>query len=342
MALLVKEEINLRKVILHVLDSTTGQPVLSEKPLEYGSEFSEFIKNHLANVFGGDDCKKCAFHKQESEVFSLLDSYDDANFVEISKELARYLYSIMNANIDIPSADLFVVRFMSDSLEYLGILKMNYKPSYTHRSYPDGDGITNEIFSYKELLPAGSQKLAEAAVIRLTDLAVWVVEKKAEINGKKEDYFSEYFLKCSTKLSDKKKLAIVTKAIETVNNQAYEEMYRYEPQMRAKQIINNELENNGGFTVEAIADLVYDERPDLKAAFEERMDRFDLRREEVTPVSENTTKKYQKQCLVTDSGIEIKIPMSQYEEEGNVEFITNPDGTISLHIRNIGNISARF
>ncbi|MCQ2519146.1 MAG: nucleoid-associated protein [Lachnospiraceae bacterium] len=339
---LVKEEINLRKAILHILDSTTGQPILSDQPLEYGSEFSEFIKGHIANVFGGDESKKCAFHEKESEVFGILDNYDDENFVNISKELAQLLYSIMNANIDIPSADLFVVRFMSDSLEYLGILKMNYKPQYTHRCSPGEGGMVNEIYRYKELLPAGSQKLSEAAIIRLTDLAVWVVEKKAEINGKKEDYFSEYFLKCSAKLSDKKKLAIVTKAIETVNNQGYEDMFRYEPQMKAKAIINTELEKNGGFTVEAIADKVYEDRPDLKDMFHEKMERFDMRREEVAPVSENTTKKYQKQCLVTDSGIEIKIPMSQYEEEGNIEFVTNPDGTISLYIKNIGNISAKF
>lgn len=338
---LVKEEINLRKVILHVLDSTTGQPVLSETELEYGAEFSEFIRGHIGNIFGGDDSKRCEFHKRESEIYQMLNEYDDENFVSISKDIASYLYGIMNSNIDIPSADLFVVRFNCDSLEYLGILKMNYKPQYTHRCLPGEIGITNEIFTYKEILPQGTQKLAEAAVIRLTDLAVWVVEKKAEINGKKEDYFSEYFLKCAAKMSDKKKLAVVSKAIETVNSGAYEEMYRYEPQMKAKAIINTELEKNGGFTIERIGDLVYEDRPDLKEEFKEKMEKFDLVHEEVAPVSENTTKKYQKQCLVTDKGIEIKIPMLQYEED-NVEFITNPDGTISLHIKNIGNISARF
>ena len=44
---LVKEEINLRKVILHILDSTTGQPMLSEEPLEVNADLSDFI-----NKFG--------------------------------------------------------------------------------------------------------------------------------------------------------------------------------------------------------------------------------------------------------------------------------------------------
>jgi hypothetical protein len=247
----------------------------------------------------------------------------------------------MNANIDIPAGDLLVVRFSCDSLEYLALLKLNYKPMYTHRMQPSESGIVNEVYTYKEILPQGSSKLAEACIIRLTDLALWLVEKKAEINGKKEDYFSEYFLKCSAKMSDKKKLAVVTKAIESVNAKAYEESNCYEPQMKAKQIINTELEKNGGFTVERLGELVFEDRPDLKSEYTDRMERYNLVREEVNPVSENTVKKYAKQCLVTDTGIEIKIPMMQYEDD-NVEFITNSDGTISLHIRNIGNISAKF
>lgn len=338
---MVKEEIRLRNVILHILDSTTGQPVLSDDCLEMNAEFQDFIREHIAKIFQGDDSKKCEFHKQESEIYALLNEYDDEKFVEISKDIATYLYSIMNANIDIPSADLFVVRFSSDSLEYLALLKMNFKSMYTHRSIPENTFIRNEIYSYKELLPTESQRLAEACVIRLNDLAVWLIEKKAEINGKKEDYFSELFLKCKTKLSDKKKLMMVQKAVESVNNEAFEELDRYEPQMKAKAIIHEELEKNGGFVVEELGDKLFKDREDLRNAYQEKMEKYNLVKEDVLPQSETTTKRFEKQNLVTDTGIEIKIPMDQYDAE-NVEFITNPDGTMALMIKNIGNISAKF
>ncbi len=338
---MVKEEIRLRSVILHILDSTTGEPVLSDDVLEMGAELQEFIKEHIAKIFQGDDSKKCEFHKNESEIYNILNSYDDDRFVEISKDIAGYLYHIMNANIDIPSADLFVVRFTSDSLEYLAILKMNYKTMYTHRSVLQDTFVVNEVFRFKELLPTESQRLSEAAVIRLNDLSVWLIEKKAEINGKKEDYFSELFLKVKTKLSDKKKLQLVQKAIESVNNEAYEETSRYEPQMKAKAIIHEQLDKKGGFMVEEIGDLVFKEREDLRTAYQDKMEKYNLVKEDVLPTSERTTKRFEKQCLVTDTGIEIKIPMDQYEDD-NVEFINNADGTISLHIKNIGNIDAKF
>ena len=338
---MVKEEIRLRNVILHILDSSTGEPVLSDDCLDMGPELQDFIKEHIAKIFEGDDSKKCEFHKNESEVYGLLNEYDDENFVNISKDLAKLLYDIMNANIDIPAADLFIARFTSDSLEYLAILKMNYRAMYTHRSIPENEFIRNEIYRYKELLPTEGQRLAEACVIRLNDLAVWLIEKKAEINGKKEDYFSELYLKCKTKLSDKKKLQIVQKAIEAVNNSAFEETERYEPQMKAKAIIHEQLDKNGGFMVEEIGDLVFKEREDLRTAYQDKMEKYNLVKEEVLPQSERTTKRFERQCLMTDTGIEIKIPMDQYENN-NVEFVTNPDGTMSLHIKNIGNIDARF
>ena len=338
---MVKEEIRIRKMILHILDSTTGEPVLSDDVLEAGAELQDFIRDHIAKIFAGDDSKKCEFHKQESEIYGLLNDYDDENFIPISKDIASYLYGIMNANIDIPSADLFLVRFTSDSLEYLAILKMNYKAMYTHRSIPENNFVRNEIFRYKELLPAESQKLAEACVIRLNDLAIWLVEKKAEINGKKEEYFSELFLKCKTRLSDKKKLKLVEKAIESVNTEAYDELDRYEPNMKAKAIIHEELDKNGGFVVEDIGDLVFKDREDLRTAYQERVEKYDLVKEEILPQSERTTKRFERQSLVTDTGIEIKIPMDQYEN-GNVEFITNNDGSMSLMIKNIGKLDAKF
>ena len=39
-----KEEIHIGQVIVHILDSTVGMPVLSDKVLDYGSDFADFLK----------------------------------------------------------------------------------------------------------------------------------------------------------------------------------------------------------------------------------------------------------------------------------------------------------
>jgi ribosomal protein L32E len=65
-------------------------------------------------------------------------------------------------------------------------------------------------------------------------------------------------------------------------------------------------------------------------------------KEEIQPQSENTVRKYQTQHLYTDTGIEIKIPMNQYKNPKSVEFITNPDGTVSVLIKNIEHLEAKL
>lgn len=337
-----KENIRIKKAIVHIMDSTIGMPVLSDMELEYGSEFADFIKEHIAKISSGDDAKECRFYEEESEVYHILEQYSDDSFIDISKDIAQLLYEIMNSNIDIPSADLIIARFQYDSEEYLALLKMNYKALYTHRTMTLSDGNSNEIIRHKSILPSESQRLTEAAIIRLDDLAVWVIEKKYEVNGEKTNYFSFLFLKCSSHLSHKSKLSIVGKAVESVQKEGYDEGERFAKQMEAKRIIQEEIEENGGFTVESIAEKIFEEKPELKVAFQDKMEKYDMVKEEIQPQSENTIKKYQSQHLYTDTGIEIKIPMEQYKNPRSVEFITNPDGTVSVLIKNIEHLEARL
>ena len=340
---MVKEEIRIKKAIVHILDSTIGMPVLSDAELDFGSEFADFLREHIAKISSGDDGKSCQFYKEESEVYRMLTQYSDDFFVDVSKDMADFLYSIMNSNIDIPPADLIVVRFRHGEEEYLGLLKMNYKSLYTHRTLASEEGgNTNEIIRHKSILPPESQRQSEAAIIGLSDLSVQVVERKYDVNGEKTNYFSYLFLKCSGRMSHKSKLSIVTKAVEAVQKDGYGDLGQYEAQMKAKRIIQEELEEKGGFVVEEIAEKIFEEKPELKTAFQDKMEKYDMVKEEVLPQSEATTRKYQKQHLFTDTGIEIKIPMEQYKNPGSVEFITNPDGTVSVLIKNIGHLEARW
>ena len=340
--MITKEEIRIKNVIVHIMDSTVGLPVLSDTELEYGSDFADFLREHIAKLTAGDDMKACEFYQKESEVYQWLAEYTEEDFVPFSQNVANLLYGIMNSNIDIPAADLFVVRFRGGDQEYMALLKMNFKASYTHRTQAYGENNKNDIIRYKAVLPTETQKLSEAAIINMDTMQVQVVEKKYEVNGEKANYFSYLFLKCSSHLSHKTKLNIVTKAIEKVQREGLDEYTACEAQMNAKCIIQEEISEKGGFVVEDLADKVFEEKPDLRVAFQEQMEKYDMVKEEVIPQSESTVRKYQKQHLFTDTGIEIKIPMDQYKDSKNVEFITNPDGTVSLLIRNIEHLEARY
>lgn len=342
-----KGDIRFRKVIVHIMDSTVGMPVLSDTLLDYDSDFGDFLREHIYRVMTTDDKKSCEFHKEESVVYLQLVPLTEAEvtdeaFIEASQQISSHLYEIMNKNIDIPPADFVVALFETDAGKHMALLKMDYKTSYTHQTQSDAFGNTNEIIKFRAILPTESQKLSEAAIVNLYDFSISLIEKKYDVNGVKTNYFSKLFLNCSGALSPKTQLAIVTRAIENVQKKYYNDSEQFEVQMETKQVIHNQLEETGIVDVPFVLDKVFKEKEEFKQEVNEKLEKYHIVADtQIEPQAESTTRKFAKQYLSTDTGVEIKIPMEQYQDGEHIEFITNPDGSISILIKNVGHITSK-
>lgn len=334
-----KDDMIMKMGIVHILDSSMGMPVLSDCTIDLGSDLCDFLKAHIEKFTENDDVKHCQF-SDDSELRQLISTCTPENFTEVSKKIAESLFEIMNANIDIPPADLAVVVFSCGGADYLGLLKMNYRTSYTHVTKPTDTGNSNDIILQRAILPSQSQKLSEAFTVNLITGEILLTEKKYEVNGEKRLYFSEMFLKCHAPLSQKAKLNIVTKAVEQVNAKYYGDDDA-DRKMEIKNVIYQELEDQGNLQVETIKEKVFKDSPEMQEEFTGKLEKYNLVNEVIEPKQEQTIKKFQKQHLTTDTGIEITIPMEQYGDDSVVEFITNADGTISVLIKNIGKLTSR-
>ena len=336
-----KDEIRISQAIVHIMDPGLGMPVLSDAVLDLGPDLADFLKAHIYRIDTSDDVKNCSF-LEESQIFPLVEEWDSEKFVEISQKIAGQLYTIMSQNIDIPGADLLTVEYTVEKHRYLALLKMNYKTSYTHLTNSDPWGNNNDIIQQKAILPGETQKLSEAALIDLdAPEYVRLVEKKYEVNGVKTNYFSKLFLKCSGALSSKSKLSIVSKAVADVQKKYFNESEQFEVQMETKSILNREFTEQGGFQIPEVVDKIFKDHPDMKEEVQEKLEKYHLNEAAVEPQNPATTRKYMTQRLLTDTGIELKIPMEEYNNKDRIEFITNSDGTISLLIKNIGSIESR-
>lgn len=324
---------------MHILDSTVGMPVLSDELLQLTPDMNDFLRNHIYKVISGDELKTCVFDEENSGVYPLIQSFSEETMVETTKQLADLLYGIMNANPAILPADVFFVTYQVESKQHLAILKMNYKEVYMHyTSLNEEDGNVNDVMKQCCALPGGS-RLSEAVTISLAENTVQLLEKKVEINGAKVNYLSEVYLQCHAKMSQKTKLDIVTKAVDQINKKYFED--DFEKKMEAKSIIHNTYVEQGTLIPEEIGEELFGQIPEIKEEFVEKLEKYKLPKEEITVKSEKTTKKFEKQFLTTDSGIEINIPMEEYNNKQHVEFITNPDGTISVLIKNVNRITSK-
>ncbi|MCR5419672.1 MAG: nucleoid-associated protein [Lachnospiraceae bacterium] len=337
---MLKDEIIITNAIVHILDTAVGTPVLSEYVLERHEELNDLIRSHIYKVAAGDDLKLCVFDEEESEIYKLLKGFSQEEFINFSKAAAIGLYDIMLKNPDIPPADFCVVTFMNEGIEHMALLKLNYKDSFVHMTMNADDGSNyNSIIMQHATLPMGNSKLSEAVIINLEDYTVRVVEKKYEINGEKINYLSELYLNCHAKMSQKTRMNIVAKAVDQINHKYFED--NIEKQLQTKSVIGNQIREEGVITPTIMAQKLYEEYPTVKEEFEEKLEKYNMVKEEIRPQSESTIKKYQKQYLKTDTGIEINIPMDEYNNKDNVEFITNPDGTISIVIKNINRLVSK-
>ena len=334
-----KDSIIIKKLIVHILDSTVGMPVLSDTELDFGPDLSDFFKAHIDKIANTDDNKRCEF-MEESEVLTCLKQYNGENFIPFSHALASGLFEIMYSNPAIPPADLAIIHFSFEGQDYIGLLKLNYKTSYTHMTQSKQEGNENKIILQQAILPSMGQRLSEACIINLNDYSIVLVEKKFEINDKKINYFSSLYMKCHAPLSTKVKLDIVTKAVEQVNSKYYAED-DFDRKMEVKKVIYEELEEHGNIRVEAVKEKLFHNNQEMKQEFEEKVEKYNLSQEELKPKHSTTTKKFQKQRLTTDTGIELTIPMEDYTDTNKVEFITNEDGTISILIKNIGQLLSK-
>ena len=334
--MIAKNDIIIRKSILHVLDNGRGDLILSPALLDPGPDLYEFIRSHIYRLLTSDDAKDCEFNKETSPVYSLLASWDELDedsFIETSQALAGKLYAAMGECLDVPPADLIFTTFQAEEVIYLAMLKMNYRESYTHNISDSG---LAGIVKTRALLPTATARIPEAILINLSDFHIKLMEKKYEANGEKINYLSELFLVCSTQLPPKQKLKALTKVINDISNEF--DGADVNAKLDTKSVLSREFEEKKAFDVEEIGSILYSESPQKKAAFDERIEKYDLQYDNFTLNNENSAKKLERQTLVTDTGIEITIPMDLYGRKALFDVKTDVTGKSTIIISEISDL----
>src|SRR5689334_9661188 len=132
----MNEEINIdiKKLIVHILDTNLSVPVLSDEEHRQDDEIAEFIAKHILRVVKDDGTKNARFVQEGGKVKEICEhmAMEPVSFVAFTTEIAGILFDLMLKHIDIPPADLVCTLFELDGVTYLGILKFNYRPSFIH------------------------------------------------------------------------------------------------------------------------------------------------------------------------------------------------------------------
>ncbi len=219
------EEIVIKKIIVHILDSSMSIPVMSMDEMPTAININEFFISHIVKSMNDDGIKPCIFDKEHNMFYRYLKEFKDnkTTFVNFTKQVAGQLFAIMSAHTNIPSADLSVIMYRYKQKDFLALLKLNYQNTYIHFTDYESDININTIIQHRTTLPNTSQRVIEGAIIDLEELTVDILDKYYEIDGKKTLYLSKLFFKCHTKLSSKEKFNAVKTATNKVSKKFFDE-----------------------------------------------------------------------------------------------------------------------
>ena len=330
----MENDITINKSILHVLDTNAGIPVLSDVLLNMTTGVKEYVEKHVERSIKDADIKRTAFRSQSSfkDRISEYRRHPD-ELVRASREISQLFFDYMLEHIEIPSADLVFVDFDLKHETHLGIFKFNYKQGYIHYVNTE-HGLSNDILVQPCVLPTESQKLDEFVIINMGTNEILIKEKKYSIDDQKDYYISSQLLQCEDAISEKEAFDIVEKTIKKII--ATEYSGDINKLNTVKQVMADDYEADSEIDIDNIAKITFNGDEMVQSKFKEAVEQNGLFEKKV-PVTQNIEKKiFKKQKFITDTGIEISIPADQLNRNDIIEFKNNPDGTISVEIKNIG------
>ena len=174
-------DVKINQVILHILDAGASEPVLSDRPMELDADLYEYFSVCIEKAFASDDSKNCRF-LPDSPFLQEMQHNDD--FIDLSRRIAGVIFEQLLQYQGIPSGDLAVVDCAVDGVPFYAVLKLNYRPGFTHVTNVMGNGQCSTIAPQRTLLP-GNSKADEAALIDRANLTIRLIEKKVALDDKK-------------------------------------------------------------------------------------------------------------------------------------------------------------
>ena len=304
-------EVKINQVVLHLLDPGASEPVLSDRAMDMDADLYEYYTATLERAFASDEVKNCRFLPDSAFAAEMAQNQD---FIDLSRRIAGVIFEQMLQYQAIPAGDLAVVDFTADGVPFYGVLKLNYRPGYTHHTELMGNGRFSSMVPQRTLLP-GTPKADEAALIDRANGTVRLIEKKFTLDDRKDFYLSTRVFGCTEALQEKAKLkAVCETAVELlVRNQA----------------VDNQI------SVEDVRERIRENFPLAAPKFEEALAETGVQENDRVTVTPARIKKLESRSFKTESGIEIRIPAELCSSDDAVEFIHSATGGLSLLIKDV-------
>ena len=329
--------IQVKRAILHILDLNSGVPIFSD--LDLDRELFEYLQKHLEKSW-----KDAASHTSKlgdvNPIRQKLEQYQENKdvFAAITQEMADKLHKDLLLCGEERALDFVAIDFLQAEIPHFGILLYQNQLGYTHKITYQENQANNQIIQHFAILPNPTQKLTMFAFVNMEDWSVKFVDKKRILDGEEVFLLPDRLLNCtmptSSKDTIKKVHKIVTKVAEEFGQNPTQAV------CHAKAVLLEAGQKSELIEPEEVGRKVFERHPGMQQSYMEQIAHASLPK--VAEVDRDYAVRTNKSHKIkTDTGIELTVPSDFFNNTDYIEFVTNENGTISINIKNVGEIINR-
>ncbi|MFC6180576.1 nucleoid-associated protein [Lactiplantibacillus daowaiensis] len=324
-------------IIDHILDKDSGNVVLSQKEIPKDNlEVSKYVEKVIEKLFRSE------YLELDLQRIPMLAQFwqGSDDFQQNTEKFALDYFEAIKVHEKIPGGDLLFFNVELDDLSHvIGIAKLDYTQRYIHNVEYDDDVLVNNIVKNNSILPSPGQGVKNMILIDQEKVKI----REQQYTGESGKWLmSKDFLNIAavpTKVSTDVKQ--IKKSIQKISEK-YDDADDFAVTSKTQQAIHDSLENDGVIDNDYIADVVFEQKEEAKAEFKDQLAKKAIEPVVTVPNANYFEKKYERQKIKLDNGIEINVPISLLKNRDAIEFETNPDGSTSVVIKNVGSLKSNF
>ena len=328
--------------VLHVLDFESAVNVMSQRELELDTRtVRSFVSKHLSRVRGAADARRGSFAEGSAFAEELKRYFfGEREFLDLSLDVAEFLSGELSRADKLESTDVLVADFEDDDdVRWFAVLLLASRMAFMHEVDSAHGAPAANIARHFAILPSPSQKIASYALVRASSMEVRYQDKKRVIAGEERLVIPEGLLQCDEGVSAKEVIDTVTRVVAQVAedhgaNTAV-------ALAAAKAAMVEAVEEDEDLPPWDVMDEAFEDEPVLRDAVKQALS--DEQVPEHVPVERTHMERaaVRNVKIRTDTGIEISIPAAMAHNAEYVNFINEPNGLISIELKNIGSIENR-
>lgn len=333
------KEININEAVIHILDHNLDEPILNEFRLDLTEDIYMFLYKHIQKILKDEELKYARFKEGKNIVKGVTREYLSGhnNILEISKELAKQMFSLMKSKGSISSCDLIVVSISTEYGPMIGILKIDYVKNYMHTVETVDKKIDINIMPQTTGLPARSSKIGKSAFIRCTPndegVELMILDKQKRLGEKHTgtDYFIDNYLGCEVMINERDMTKGFLMATEKWNRENLGDNTEQAQRLRRK--IKKKLIEEKNIDLEKLSEEIFNEH-ESREKFKDYIKSYGIEKD-IAIDREWMDKKLKKIRLKIDGDIDLYMTSKTYMDDTRFNIEKNNDGSLNMIIKNI-------